>query len=324
MRRFAAQTIDAVFFRWQVHAAQLRRRTTWPLPEDIDRLRTRSWRVPWMGDPGPPDVSLLEVEDVRRFEFASSEPFAQRHDQVAGGRLYEPQGTPRGAVVLVPGALTGAPWNGAERLYPRVAEAFTALGLVAARIELPLHESRAPAGEISGHEMFQGDLFTYVRAVAQAVRDVRSLAVWLRNEYGSVGVWGLSIGALIAALAAERDARLAWAVLAQPTIRAGSAWGSPITAPMREHMQASGVTREEVEMVLHGLAPVGPPALGASRVLLQGGRWDRLATAESLAELGRRWPGAEVRLYDGGHISMAIRNQWLEDGSEFIARLPGA
>ena len=128
-------------------------------------------------------------------------------------------------------------------------------------------------------------------------------------EYGSVGLWGLSIGALIGALAAERDARLAWAVLAQPPMRTGSAWGSPISAPMREHMQAIGVTREAVETVVRGLAPVGPPALGASRVLLQGGRWDRLATAESLADLGRRWPGAAVKLYDGGHISMAIGKQ---------------
>ena len=324
MRRLAAHTIDAVFFRWQVHAAQLRRRTTWPLPDDIYRLRTRSWRAPWMGYAGPADVSVLDVEGVRRFEFASSAPFAQPHDRVARGRLYEPEGTPRGAVVLVPGALTGAPWNGAERLYPRVAEAFTRLGLVAARIELPLHESRAPAGEISGHEMLQGDLFTYVRAVAQAVRDVRSLAAWLRAEYGSVGVWGLSIGALIGALAAERDARLAWAVLAQPPMRTRSAWGSPISAPMREHMQAIGVTREEVAMVLRGLEPLGPPAIGASRVLLQGGRWDRLATADSLAELGQRWPGAALKLYDGGHISMAIGNRWLEDASEFAARLPGS
>ncbi len=323
MRRVAAQTIDSVFFRWQVRAAQLRRRTTWPLPDDIYRLRTRSWRAPWMGYAGPANLSLLDVEGVRRFEFASSEPVAQRHDQLARGRFYEPQGTPRGAVVLVPGALTGAPWNGAERLYPRVAEAFTSLGLVAARIELPLHESRAPAREISGHEMLQGDLFTYVRAVAQAVRDLRSLAGWLRNEYGSVGLWGLSIGALIAALAAERDARFSWAVLAQPAIRAGSAWGSPITAPMREHMRGIGVTREDVELVLRGLEPVGPPAIGASRVLLQGGRWDRLATAEGLAELGRRWPGAEVRLYDAGHISLAIGNRWLQDGSEFVTRLPG-
>ena len=104
-------------------------------------------------------------------------------------------------------------------------------------------------------------------------------------------------------------------------MRTGSAWGSPISAPMREHMQAIGVTREEVEMVVRGLEPLGPPAIEASRVLLQGGRWDRLATADSLADLGRRWPGAALKLYDGGHISMAIGNRWLEDASEFVSPL---
>ena len=99
MRRLAAHTIDAVFFRWQVHAAQLRRRTTWPLPDDIYRLRTRSWRAPWMGYAGPANMSVLDVEGIRRFDYASSEPFAQPHDQVARGRLYEPEGTPRGAVL---------------------------------------------------------------------------------------------------------------------------------------------------------------------------------------------------------------------------------
>ncbi len=320
MQRHLARAIDAAFFRWQVRAAQLRRRTAWPPAHDLQQLRAGAWRTPRMGGGPAAELTLEQSAEGAGLAFASSEPYAQPHDRVARGRLYLPAGAVRGAALLIPGALTGAPRNGSQRLYPRVAAAFTRLGLAAARIELPLHERRAPAGEISGHEMFQGDLFTYARAVAQGVRDVQALAGWLRAEYGPVGLWGLSLGALIGALAAQHDARLSWAVLLQPPLQRDAAWRSPFSAPMREQMLAAGLARGEVEAVLGGLAPSGSPAVSAARILLQCGRWDRLAPAAGIAALAQRWPGAQLRIYDEGHISMLFGRRWLDDGAQFVER----
>lgn len=315
-----ARAIDALFFRWQTRTVQLRRRTTRPSADDLERLRAGAWTAPPMDAAGSAQVLLTRSSGVRRFEFDSTPPFGQPHDRVARGRLSAPAGRARGAALLVPGALTGAPWTSAERLYTRVEQVFAAAGLAAARLELPLHESRTPAGEISGHEMFQGDLFTYLRALAQAVRDVRALSRWLNQEYGSAGVWGLSLGALIGMLAAEREGQLAWAVLSQPPIRADVAWRSPFSAPMRGHMESSGVTRTEIERLLCALEPSAPPALNGSRILIQAGRWDRLA-AEGAEALAARWPGAELRIYDGAHISMLFTRRWLTDGVRFASTM---
>ena len=319
MHRWLAQLIDEVALRLQARQAHLSRRTTWPTEGELSALRGGAWVAPPLEEPGAPsDVVRLPLRRGadESFCFPSSPPYAQAHDRSVHGLLYLPKGDPVGAVVMAPGAFTGNNGRG-DRIYDDVGRAFADAGIAAARLMLPLHELRSPAGEISGHNMFQGDMFTYVRAVAQGVRDARASIGWLWNEFGAVGFWGLSLGAGIGALALSHDDRLAFGVLLEPPLVRDAALRSPLTQYWRQHLLESGVSDQEMSTVLRAVLPDERPAIDASRILLQGGRWDRLAPPHGVEDLAQRW-ACRTAWYNDGHISMALgRRTWLRDGVAF-------
>ena len=331
MQRWLAEAIDAAALRLQARSAQLSRRTIWPDAEELQALQQGTWEPPPLTDPGSPsDVARILLargpsEADEGFWFASSPPYAQEHDRSVQGLLYLPTGEARGVVILAPGAFTGAGGRLTDRIYPQIARAFGAVGFAAARLMLPLHERRTPPGEISGHNLLHGDVFTYARGICQGVRDVRATIGWLRSEFETVGYWGLSLGAGIGSLVAARDSRLAFAILLEPPLRAEAALRSPLTREWREQLSASGVGEADLNSVLRALEPQGPPAIPPGQILLQGGRWDRLASPKGIRQLAERWGGPDLRWYNDGHISMLMgRRRWLRDAVEFAAMSTGA
>ena len=326
MQRWLAEAIDAAALRLQARSAQLQRRTIWPDPEELRALQDRQWNPPPLDNPGtPPNVERIRIGmgpagADEAFWFESSPPFAQGHDRSVQGLLYLPPDPARGAVILAPGAFTGAGGHLTDRIYPQIARTFGELGLAVARLMLPLHERRAPPGEVSGHNLLHGDIFTYVRGLSQAVRDARATIGWLQDDFGKVGYWGLSLGAGIGALVTAHDPRLAFAVLLEPPLRTDAAFKSPLTRIWRTQLRESGVTDSDISAILHAVEPHGPPAIAPEQILLQGGRWDRLAPPDGIERLAERWGGPTVRWYPDGHISMLMgRRPWLRDAVEFAS-----
>ncbi len=330
MQRWLAEAIDAAALRLQARSAQLRRRTLWPDPNELRALQEGTWQPPSLDDPGAPSevarIPLaLEANGADEgFWFSSSPPYAQEHDRAAQGLLYLPPTPTRGVVILAPGAFAGAGGRISERIYPQIARTFGKAGFAAAQLMLPLHERRSPPGEISGHNLLHGDIFSYVRGLCQSVRDVRAMIGWLAPEFGAVGYWGLSLGAGIGSLVAAHDSRLAFAVLLEPPLRTDAAFRSPLTRIWRDQLSESGVRDDDIRTVLRAVEPDGPPAVAPERILLQGGRWDKLAPPDGIERLAERWPGSHVRWYSDGHISMLMgRRSWLRDAVAFASEAMG-
>lgn len=324
MQRYIAEVLDEVLMRWTVRRAQLRRRTLWPDPVLLEDLRAGRTTAPLLDDPGAPsDVDLIAVGEGPtgpdyRFRFDSSPPFGQEHDRSVYGALFVPRGEIRAGVVLLPGAFTGVNKATERGFYHKFAAGFARQGIAAALLQVPLHQERTPSGEISGHNFFHGDIFTHVRAMAQAVRDVRSTIGWMERGYGATGYWGISLGALVGSMVVSRDARLAFAVLVQPPIRRASALGSPLTRVWMAQLAESGLSDEDVQRALEPLRSGRPPACGPERVLLQGSRWDRLAAPEGVRDLWRRWGEPRLLWYDHSHTSMFLaRDRLIADALEF-------
>ena len=260
-------------------------------------------------------------------DFASTprRPSVRNTTALSSGSFSCPKTAVRGATILSPGAFIGAPFGGERRLYRHVARAFIAEGIAAALIEPPLHQHRAPPGEISGHNLLHGDVFTYARGMAQAVRDVRATLGWLLASYGPAGYWGLSLGAFTGTLLCPQEARLAFAVLVEPPTRREALGDSPLTRTWAAQLLESGLNDEDVRRATNGLRPNDPPAVAADHILLQAGRWDRLAPAEGVRELRERWGRPDVIWYDHGHISLPLlRNYgWIADGVRFSSERVG-
>lgn len=327
MQRRLAETIDLIGMRVQERSSRLAVRTSWPDDDELGAVREGSWSPPPQDDPGKPAevirrplTAWLAAAD-ETFQFDSSPPFAREHDRSVRGRLYLPTGDARGAVLLAPMAFTGS-FRFVDRTYDRVGRAFANAGLVAARLELPLHESRSPAGESSGRAMYQGDHFTFVRSVAQGVRDAQGAAGWLSAEFGPVGYWGMSLGAAIGALAFSHNDLWSFGVLVALPLFPHPALQSPVIRQLCAHLTESGVPDSELAAVLDCLAPADLPALGEDRILLQAGRWDRLAVAEGVTQLAERW-GCGVEWVNSGHITLPLGRRWLQNGVDFASRQLG-
>lgn len=326
MQRWLAQAIDATALRLQARSAQLSRRTIRPDPDELTALQAGIWEPPPLGNPGTPSevvripLAMGPNGADEGFWFESSPPYAQEHDRSVQGLLYLPNGPVRGAVILTPGAFTGAGGRISDRIYPQIAREFGKRGFAVAQLMLPLHERRSPPGEISGHNLLHGDIFTYVRGVCQGVRDVRALIGWLGGEFGLVGYWGLSLGAAIGALTAAHDARLGCCILLEPPLRTKAAFSSPLTRGWRAQLTESGVRDQDIELILQAVEPRGEPAIPPSRILLQGGRWDRLAPPDGIERLAERWQNPHIEWYPDGHISMLMgRRTWLRDALDFAS-----
>ena len=205
------------------------------------------------------------------------------------GDLFLPKGTVCGAVVMVPGAFTGAHYGTERGFYAKMARGFNALGVAAALLDAPLHGRRVAAGEVSGHDLLHGDLFTYALGIAQAVRDVRSTLGWLSTNYGPTGYWGISLGGMVGTLLVSHDARPAFAVLLQPPLRRRSGMGSALTRVWREQLVESGVTHDEIDTVFEMLRPGPRPLCGTDRVLIQASRWDTVSPPEGIERIWEEW-----------------------------------
>ena len=252
------------------------------------------------------------------FHFPSTPPYALDHDTQIHGDLYMPTGVIRGATVVHPGAFTGANFGTELPVYDKVCRAFASSGIVAALIDPPLHRRRTASGVQSGHDLLHGDLFPYARGVAQAVRDVQAAVGWLEANYGPTGLWGLSLGGLVASLVVVRDPRLAFAVLVQPPLGHEHAMGSALTRTWRSQLRESGVTEEDITAVFRMLRTRQTPAIGPENILIQAGRWDTVSSPAGIEAVWRAWGEPRLSWYEHSHTSIFLAaNQWVPEGVGF-------
>ena len=186
----------------------------------------------------------------------------------------------------------------------RAAHLYRDLGLNLAFLTLPFHGARRT--QRSAMPQFPGiDMLDNVHGLAQAVWDARQLLAWVRARTEQpVGVVGLSLGGLVAALTASLDDVHA-ALLLVPVADLGT-----LVADTSE-LQGLG-TPEQVELVGKAqqlLRPVSPlaltPRVPVERRFLVAGTLDRFVRPSSQAiALWHHWDEPEVHWYHGGHVSL--------------------
>src|SRR5205823_148801 len=163
----------------------------------------------------PADAAALKVklaagEELSEFSFDSPVDSAWVENQTVRGLALGAADASR-AVILMHGAY--------EDTYQRplaIARSFTQHGYRVLMPAGPFHLQRTPPGVFSGSPMFwSSELF--VAALHQWLADLRGLIGWLRREgVEHVGVFGNSLGSLVAGLAASLWDDLDFAALLSP------------------------------------------------------------------------------------------------------------
>lgn len=192
----------------------------------------------------------------------------------------------------------------------------TALGAHAARIDLPFHLRRTPAGWRSGTGYITSDLRRTREVVRQSVEDCAAVLAWARREVSPrVAVLGTSLGGLIASLLAahlEVDAVVAIAPFCDP------AESMLDHLPTRSRRRLGlvgdgggpwGPDRDAARLAVGAaLAPIvprsfSPPATPGPRIAIVRPLLDGIVGEAPMRALAEAW-GAELWSYEHGHISV--------------------
>lgn len=177
------------------------------------------------------------------------------------------------------------------------------LGLNLAFPVLPLHGPRG-ASRWSGSEVLRPDYLQMVHLFANAAHDVRRLLRWLRARGATqVGLYGISLGAYVAALVAGLEDDLACVIAGIPAV------DFPSLARDNEHWVARdgrAHTERDWELLRSVTQPVSPlalaPRLPRERRFIYAGIADRVVRPDQPSALWRHWEQPEIHWFSGGHV----------------------
>jgi dienelactone hydrolase len=186
-------------------------------------------------------------------------------------------------------------------------------GVCALFLKMPYYGPRRPAG--SSKRMISVDPRETVEGMTQAVLDIRRAAAWLAAQEEvdpeRIGIFGISLGGITAALAATAEPRLSCGAFMLAGGDIGSAaWDAPEgkAEPEIERAKrfwlAQGRTREEY---LETLRPVDPVRYGENvrgrRLLMLNANYDEVIPRRCTEALWKSFGEPEIVWYDGGHYS---------------------
>jgi pimeloyl-ACP methyl ester carboxylesterase len=263
-----------------------------------------------------PEVAAAELKfgGRDRFEFPSPIPSGCAVNDIVRGKFFPAAGDwrTRPAIILLHG------WNAEMQyhwLFPFWGQILARAGVNAFAFELPYHASRRPRAANVIRNFFSGDLLHVMHATRQTLGDLRALARGLyASGAPSVGVWGVSLGGWIAALALTHQPELTSGVLVTPVVRMDRAFRElPFCEPMRNGL----------EKIDHDLfAPLNPvshrPLCDERNVLIVSSKHDLFAPAETIDELERAWRCEMWRL-NHGHITVLVSSRQMRRVVKWVA-----
>jgi dienelactone hydrolase len=209
-------------------------------------------------------------------------------------------------------------WN-AELQYqwclPYWSQLLARSGVNAFRFELPYHASRRPRQVGVIQNFLSGNLLHVARATHQALADARALALWLQDRGAPViGLWGTSLGAWLAGLAAAHQSEINFAVMLTPVVRMERALQElAFCEPIRDQLRDAREHFACFNLVAHALPSE------RKNVLIVASEYDLFAPAETIDELERAWR-PELWRVPHGHISVLLSSPVMRRITRWVSR----
>ncbi|NJK91309.1 MAG: hypothetical protein HC904_05440 [Blastochloris sp.] len=200
------------------------------------------------------------------------------------------------------------------------------MGWTAVFFHLPYHYGRRPRGVLSGEMALSSNLIRTSEGIRQAVVELRAVSRLLRNRgCPHVGLWATSYGGWVAALLLSLESGISTAWLLEPIVDVDWAiWESPATMVLRRQLRSRGITREMIQGHVRKLCPRWQtPRLAPERILLLAGKFDRIATPETIRELNRKWAGSHYAELRQGHVGYQLMPESLRMARERFPELFG-
>jgi dienelactone hydrolase len=272
-----------------------------PQPDGRDAHLTEAQRLIRSPEFIPEEVEAAKVQFTgsNRLQFETPWPSAFAENNVVHGRLYgcAKRWQEYPTVLLLHG------WNDVINhrfRFPLMARQFNRQGINAATLEGPFQFQRRPGQLGAWGNFLCPDILRTVEAVRQAIAETRAFAGWLRQQgCPAVGLFGVSLGGLLAGLTACHDARFACAVLLVPVARL-------------DRIVEEASFCQSLRLALKG-RPVGAtklnltqcrPAISKENILLIEALHDLFVPVETTEELWSAWGHTAIWRLSCGHITV--------------------
>jgi dienelactone hydrolase len=255
-----------------------------------------------------------------RFEPYPNEPgrdrwLAYEANRTAHARVISCADPDRPWLVCIHGFGTG--WPMADFFAFRVRRLARDLGLNVVLPVLPVHGARR-ASRLGGQELMSSQLQNFVLGMGQAVWDIRRLLTWIRLRGGSqIGLYGMSLGAYVAALLATVEPGLDVVIAGAPVSDLPKLYDTHSPARIRREIARRGLSIEFAQRAHRVVSPLAsPPLIDRERLYLYAGLGDRMSTPGQARVLWEHWGRPEIEWYPGSHMTFI----WSAQVARFIDR----
>ncbi|MBW3596119.1 MAG: alpha/beta hydrolase family protein [Planctomycetes bacterium] len=181
-------------------------------------------------------------------------------------------------------------------------------GTAALFVKMPYYGPRRAAD--SQRRMISPDPRQTVEGMTQAVLDIRRAAAWLGSrpevDEDDLGVFGISLGGIIGALAMTAEPRLQSGCLLLAGGDIGRvAWEAPELEKVRSQWTEQGGTKDEFLAILKTVDPARYAANARGRrILMLNAKDDEVIPHACTLSLWKAFGEPEIIWYDGGHYGV--------------------
>lgn len=207
---------------------------------------------------------------------------------------------------------------------------FASKGFVAVLLYMPHYGPRVAADPAKRTVMISDDVPSTVENFRQAVLDIRRAGDWLRSQKGvdpgRVGIFGVSMGAVVGALVAGVDLRFTRTVL---VVGGGDLLAivlheSRETRELRRRLLDGGWTPEKLEKSLAPIEPLGvAPRVDPANVLFLNAEADQVIPRACTEKLRAAMGGPRIKWYRADHATIALAlPELLKEGAEHLGTRP--
>jgi len=138
-----------------------------------------------------------------------------------------------------------------------MAKIFANRGISALTMLMPYHGIRAPEGTKSGEFFTSANIKRTIDAFRQAVLEIHWATDWLQTLHSHIGILGISLGGIVAALACAHDDRLKTACICHSGADlAAVTFRGIATRKIREAFEKVKITEDELRTYWKAIDPV--------------------------------------------------------------------
>ncbi|MCP4364751.1 MAG: alpha/beta hydrolase family protein [Planctomycetes bacterium] len=179
-------------------------------------------------------------------------------------------------------------------------------GISSVLVTLPYHMERAPEGTWSGEYFLSGNVDRTIEAVRQTIMEIRYIANFLKEQADVIGIYGISLGGVIAHIAMSAEDRFDFGISAfaggNP---AGIVLDGLLTNYVRGDIELAGLSRQELEEAWQIINPgVLPCKVGKNKILMINGKYDQIIPTVYTRQLWEHLDRPQIKWYPCAHYSV--------------------